>query len=58
MKKIASKLKVLLVEDSKTTIETVCGFMEKMDIRNPFIAESGKAAIELFKKNRPDIVEL
>lgn len=58
MKKIASKLKVLLVEDSKTTIETVCGFMEKMDIRNPFIAESGKAAIELFKKNRPDIVLL
>lgn len=58
MKKTASKLKVLLVEDSKTTIETVCGFMEKMDIRNPFIAESGEAAIELFKKNRPDIVLL
>lgn len=58
MTKITNQFKVLIVEDSKTTIETICAYLRLVDFSQPLIAESGKAAIELFKKNRPDIILL
>ena len=58
MSKNTSKLKVLVVEDSKATAETICSYLKQMDIRQPLIAETGQAAIELFRKNRPDIILL
>lgn len=56
--KFASQLKVLVVEDSKTTVKTICGYLERMGVSAPLVAESGRAAIDLFKKYRPDIVLL
>lgn len=58
MVKNSSKLKVLIVEDSKVAAETISGYLENMEIRQPFMAETGQMAIELFKKHRPDIILL
>ena len=53
-----NELKILIVEDSRSTIETVCGYLGRMGIRQPLIAESGQAALSLFRNNRPDILLL
>ena len=58
MSKIMNKLRVLVVEDKQATSDTIKAYLERMDIREPLMAASGQAAIELFKKNRPDIVLL
>ena len=51
------KLKVLVVEDSKVAIKAISGFLEEVGV-HPQIAETGKAAIELYRNERPDIILL
>jgi diguanylate cyclase (GGDEF)-like protein len=58
MKIRADSLKVLVVEDSKVTLKVLCNFLERMDIKHPLTAETGAAAIELYRKERPDIILL
>ena len=58
MKKRADALKVLVVEDSKVTLKVLCNFLERMDIKQPLTAETGAAALELYRKERPDIILL
>ena len=57
MKNRTDALKVLVVEDSKVTLKVLCNFLERMDIR-PLTAETGAAAIALYRKERPDIILL
>lgn len=52
-----SNLKVLMVEDSQVAIKVVAGYLEELGIR-PLIAETGGAAIELYRRERPDIILL
>jgi len=49
--------KVLIVEDGKVAIKAISGFLEDMDVQ-PLIAETGNAAIELYRRERPDIILL
>jgi len=58
MKKRTDALKVLVVEDSRVTLKVLCNFLERMDIKQPLTAETGAAAIELYRKERPDIILL
>lgn len=58
MKKRAEALKVLVVEDSKVTLKVLCNFLERMGISQLLKAETGAAAIELYRKERPDIILL
>jgi diguanylate cyclase (GGDEF)-like protein len=57
MKNRTDAIKVLIVEDSKVTLKVLCNFLERMDIR-PLTAETGAAAIALYRKERPDIILL
>ncbi|MDO9054494.1 MAG: diguanylate cyclase [Gallionella sp.] len=57
MPKRLSKLKVLVVEDSKVALKAICGYIEDMNVK-PLKAKSGKEAIELYSSERPDIVLL
>lgn len=52
------ELKVMVVEDSKVTMKALCNYLERMGIRHPLTAVTGQAAIDLFRKDRPDIVLL
>lgn len=56
MKRI-TKLKVLVVEDSKVALKAISGFIEKMGV-HPLLAENGRDAIDLYTRERPDIVLL
>lgn len=58
MKKRTDALKVLVVEDSKVTLKVLCNFLERMDIKEPLKAETGAAAIEIYRRERPDIILL
>ncbi|MDO8989394.1 MAG: diguanylate cyclase [Sideroxyarcus sp.] len=58
MKKRADALKVLVVEDSKVTLKVLCNFLERMGINQLLTAETGAAAIDLYRKERPDIILL
>jgi diguanylate cyclase (GGDEF)-like protein len=58
MKRRADALKVLVVEDSNVTLKVLCNFLERMDIKQPLTAETGAAAIEMYRKERPDIILL
>ena len=58
MKKRTDAIKVLVVEDSRVTQKVLCNFLERMDIKQPLTAETGAAAIELYRKERPDIILL
>ncbi len=58
MRKKTDAIKVLVVEDSKVTVKVLCNYLERMDIRQPLVAETGAAAIKLYRKERPDIVLL
>ena len=57
MAKKSGEIKVLIVEDSKPTIRKLCGYLENMGI-HPVVAETGKAALDYFRNNRPDIILL
>jgi diguanylate cyclase (GGDEF)-like protein len=52
------ELKVMVVEDSKVTMKALCNYLGRMGIKHPQTAVSGETAIELFRKDRPDIVLL
>jgi diguanylate cyclase (GGDEF)-like protein len=58
MKKRTDPLKVLVVEDSKVTLKVLCNFLEHMDIKQLLTAETGAAAIDLYRKEHPDIILL
>ena len=51
-------LKVMVVEDSKVTMKALCNYLKRMGVVNPLTAISGHDAIDLFRKQRPDIVLL
>ena len=57
MAKRLSKLKVLVVEDSKVALKAISGYIEDMGVQ-PFLAENGKDAIDIYNRERPDIVLL
>lgn len=58
MAKNVAELKVLVVEDSKVTMKVLCNYLGRMDIKQLFAAETGMAAIEIYRKERPDIILL
>lgn len=58
MTRSGNDLKVLVVEDSKVTMKVLCNHLERMGIPHPLTAATGQAAIEIFRKNRPDIILL
>lgn len=58
MENYGNGLKVLVVEDSKVTMKALCNYLDHMGIHNPATAESGKAALEAFRNDRPDIILL
>lgn len=53
-----SNLKVMVVEDSKVTMKALCNHLERMGILHPLTAVTGRSAIDIFRKNRPDIILL
>ena len=53
----AVELKVLVVEDSKVTLKAICNYLERMDIQ-PLKAENGTDALEIYRRERPDIILL
>lgn len=57
MAKRLAKLKVLIVEDSKVALKAISGYIEDMGVQ-PLLAENGQDAIELYTRERPDIVLL
>src|SRR3989304_3944571 len=52
-----SNLKVLMVEDSQVAIKVIAGYLEELGLRL-LIAETGSAAVELYRRERPDIILL
>lgn len=58
MKNAPDTPKILVVEDSKVTIKVLTNYLASMGIEEPLLAETGKQALEIFKKERPDIVLL
>ncbi len=57
MSKRLSKLKVLVVEDSKVALKAISGYIEDMGV-HPLLAQNGREAIELYSNERPDIILL
>ncbi len=57
MAKRLTKLKVLVVEDSKVALKAISGYIEDMGVY-PLLAESGSEAIEIYNRERPDIILL
>ncbi len=57
MAKKLSKLKVLVVEDSKVALKAISGYIEEIGVK-PLLAENGHEAIALYNRERPDIVLL
>ncbi len=51
------ELKVLVVEDSKVTLKALCAYLENMGI-TALTAETGKDALDIYRRERPDIVLL
>ena len=51
------ELKVLVVEDSKVTLKAICNFLENMNI-HPLMAETGKEALAIYRREHPDIILL
>lgn len=58
MPKNTNELKILVVEDSQSMIETLRDYLAQMGIRHPMIAQSGMEALQMFQDSRPDIVLL
>lgn len=57
MTKRLSKMKVLVVEDGKVALKAISGYIEELGI-HPLLAENGHDAIEIYSRERPDIVLL
>ncbi len=47
----------MVVEDSKVAIKAITDYLEDMDIL-PLVVETGNAAIEMYRNERPDIILL
>jgi diguanylate cyclase (GGDEF)-like protein len=50
-------LKVLVVEDSKVTMKVLCNYLGRMGIV-PLTAESGALAIDIYHREKPDVILL
>ena len=50
-------MRALVIEDSRTSLKLLCGHIEKMGM-TPIPAGTGSSGIELFLKERPDLVLL
>jgi len=50
-------IKVLVVEDSKVTMKVLCNYLEHMGIA-PLVAETGSIALDIYQRERPDIILL
>ena len=50
-------MKTLVIEDSRSTLKLLCTHIEKMRF-TPIPAETGAVGIDLFLKERPDLVLL
>ena len=50
-------LKVLVVEDSKVTLKAICNYLGRMGIQ-PLTAVTGKDALAIYRRERPDIILL
>jgi len=50
-------IKVLVVEDSKVTLKVICNYLERMGIQ-PLTAETGKDALDIYRREHPDIILL
>ena len=48
----------MVVEDSKVTLNVLISYLHSMGFKHPLIAETGSQALEMFKRERPDIVLL
>lgn len=57
MEKKLGKVKVLVAEDSRVAIKAITGYLEEVGV-HPLIAETGNDAVELYRKERPDIILL
>jgi diguanylate cyclase (GGDEF)-like protein len=57
MKIVADDVKVLLVEDSKVTLRVLSNYLERMGIV-PIKCDSGAMAIDIYHRERPDIILL
>lgn len=57
MKIVADDIKVLLVEDSKVTLRVLSNYLERMGIA-PLKCDSGALAIDIYHRERPDIILL
>ncbi|MFA6015660.1 MAG: diguanylate cyclase [Gallionellaceae bacterium] len=53
----SANLKVLVVEDSKVTLKVLTTYLERMDI-TPLKSESGAMALDIYQRERPDIILL
>lgn len=49
--------KVLVVKDSKVTLKAICTYLERMGIAS-LVAETGKEALDIYRRERPDIILL
>ena len=52
-----AELKVLVVEDSKVTLRAICTYLARMGI-TPLTAETGKDALDVYRREHPDIILL
>jgi diguanylate cyclase (GGDEF)-like protein len=50
-------MKILVIEDSKISLKILCDHIQKMDF-SPIPAETGSIGVDLFLKERPDLVLL
>ncbi len=50
-------LKVLVVEDSKVTMKVLCNYLARMGVV-PLTADSGALAIDLYHREKPDVILL
>jgi diguanylate cyclase (GGDEF)-like protein len=53
----SDELKVLIVEDSKVTLKVLTTYLERMGI-TPLKSETGAMAIDIYHRERPDIILL
>lgn len=58
MKIKTDPFKVMVVEDSKVTLKVLSNYLHTMGYSQPLLAETGGQALEMFKRERPDIVLL
>ena len=58
MPKNTNELKILVIEDSQSMIETLRDYLAQMGIHHPRVAQSGAEALKMFHDSRPDIILL